>query len=176
MKKKVLMVIWIVIAVILIGTLIFFRGHLENIAKDFNIGERTTENNEKSIDFTLTDLSGTNISLSDFKGKKVFLNFWATWCGPCIQEMPYINEISKEYKDIEIVTVNLSEPKNIVEKFIQNNNYEFRVLLDLEGEVGDKYKAYSIPTSILINEEGYIIDTHIGSMQKEQLINFMQLD
>jgi thiol-disulfide isomerase/thioredoxin len=175
MKKNILIIIGLVIAVILIGSLIFLRDHLEKITKEFNTGNSTNAT-KKSTNFTLADLSGTNIALSDFKGKKVFLNFWATWCGPCIQEMPYINEIYKEDKNIEIVTVNLSEPKNIVEKFIQNNNYEFRVLLDIEGEVGDKYQAYSIPTSVLINEEGDIIDTHIGSMTKEQLINFMQVD
>jgi len=133
------------------------------------------ENKEKAIDFTLMSLAGDEISLSDFKGEKVFLHFWGPNCPPCISELEYINEIYKENPYIVILTIPAERNKSVVEKYVSENGYEFIVLVDLEIRVKEEYKASKMPTSILIDEKGYITDIHEGAMSKDELIEFMGL-
>ncbi len=117
------------------------------------------------FDFTLKDLEGINRSLSSYKGKFVFLNFWATWCGPCRKEMPSMQRLYDTYKDsgLEIIAVNLQESNNIVKSFIDELNLDFTVLLDKTGEVGAIYGAANIPTTYLIDRDGNIFAQVVGS-------------
>lgn len=122
-------------------------------------------------DFKLTDLNGNEVSLSQFKGKKVFLNFWATWCPPCKAEMPDIEIVYNETKDSDLVilAVNIGEKRDTVKSFIDKNKYHFTVLLDSTSAIANTYKIDSIPTSFFIDQDGNIISTHIGSMDKTQM-------
>jgi peroxiredoxin len=124
-----------------------------------------------AIDFKLKDLDGNEVSLSQFKGKRVFLNFWATWCGPCIKEMPEIENVFNETKDSDIVilTVNFGESHNTVKTFMDKNNYHFKVLLDSEENVAAKYNIASIPTSYFIDKDGTIVSMQSGPMNKLQM-------
>jgi Peroxiredoxin len=134
---------------------------------------KATPNNikTKAIDFKLKDLNGNELSLSDLKGKKVFLNFWATWCPPCKAEMPEIEKLYQETKDSDlvIVAVEIGEPLDTVKPFIENNKYNFKVLLDLDQSVATKYNISSIPTSYFIDTDGNIVSKHIGGMNIEQM-------
>ncbi|MFW2488075.1 TlpA family protein disulfide reductase [Clostridium chromiireducens] len=125
----------------------------------------------KAIDFKLKDLSGNELSLSDLKGKKVFLNFWATWCPPCKAEMPEIEKLYQETKDSDlvIIAVEIGEPLDTVKPFIENNKYNFKVLLDPDQSVATKYSISSIPTSYFIDEEGNIVSKHVGGMNIDQM-------
>jgi thiol-disulfide isomerase/thioredoxin len=98
-----------------------------------NIGE-----NEKALDFSLKDLKGKNYKLSDFKGKVILLNFWATWCPPCRYEMPLLDKLYKEYKKMgfEVVAVSLDSNPNNVTEYLKNNSVSFTILYDKEGKVG----------------------------------------
>ncbi|MBM7869138.1 thiol-disulfide isomerase/thioredoxin [Clostridium pascui] len=129
----------------------------------------------KAMDFKLKDLTGKEVSLSDYKGKKVFLNFWATWCSPCKAEMPEMEKLYQETKnsDLVILAVNLDEEKDTVQKFINSNKYNFPVLLDTGNIVAGKYEVVSIPTSFFIDEEGNIVDKHIGAMTIEDMKNYI---
>jgi len=120
----------------------------------------------KAIDFKLKDLTGKEMSLSDLKGKKVFLNFWATWCPPCKEEMPEIQKLYEETKnsDVVIVAVEIGEPLSTVKSFIDSNKYTFKVLLDSDQSVSSKYNIASIPTSYFIDVDGNIISKKIGGM------------
>lgn len=133
-----------------------------------------------AIDFTLEDLDGNKVSLSDYKGKKnVFVNFWATWCPPCRQEMPEIEKIYQEYKnkDLVILAVDIGEDKNTVSKFINENKYNFKVLLDSDGSVAKAYNTTSIPVSYFIDKNGNIKAKRIGAMTEEQMKSYVkQLD
>lgn len=115
--------------------------------------------------FQLTDIDGQSISLSDFKGKTVLLNFWATWCGPCRSEMPYIQEVYDERSEpgLVILAVNIGESLTKVEEFIQDYNLTFPVLLDREGNVAEKYNIRAIPTTYLVDGDGIIKDIKIGA-------------
>ncbi|WP_186430090.1 redoxin domain-containing protein [Clostridium sp. BSD9I1] len=129
----------------------------------------------KAMDFKLKDLTGKEVSLSDYKGKKVFLNFWATWCPPCKAEMPEMEMLYQETKnsDLVILAVNLDEEKDTVQKFINSNKYNFPVLLDTGNIVASQYEVVSIPTSFFIDKEGNIVDKHIGAMTIEDMKDYI---
>lgn len=129
----------------------------------------------KATDFKLKDLSGKEVSLSDYKGKKIFLNFWASWCPPCKAEMPEMEKLYQETKDSDLVilAVNIGEDKDTVQKFIKNNNYNFPVLLDIDNAAAIKYQIVSIPTSFFIDKEGNIVGKHIGSMTIDDMKSYI---
>ncbi|WP_139905776.1 TlpA disulfide reductase family protein [Clostridium thermarum] len=131
----------------------------------------------KAPDFTLTDTQGNKVTLSDLKGKKVYLNFWATWCPPCRKEMPDIEKLYQETKDSDLVilAVNLGEDKDTVTAFADKNNYNFRILLDSAETVAIDYQIRSIPTSYFIDEEGYVRAGKIGLMTLEEMKQYVEL-
>lgn len=119
-------------------------------------------------DFTLKDLEGNQVSLSDFRGKTVFINFWATWCGPCRAEMPEIESIHQEYKDQDVVVIgiDLFEPEDAVRQYTQEGGYSWIFVIDTTGEVTANYEVTAIPTSFFIDSDGIIQAMNIGSMSK----------
>lgn len=135
----------------------------------------------KAPDFTLVDQYGSGHKLSDYKGKVVFLNFWATWCPPCRNEMPEIEELYKEYKNIDVVILAVAAPnigtegsKEDIISFLSKNGYTFPVVFDNTGEVMDKYRIEAFPTTFVINRDGTIDKYVQGAMNKstmESIIN-----
>lgn len=129
---------------------------------------------DKATEFTLNDLSGNKVSLSDYKGKKVLLNFWASWCPPCKLEMPLIQKFSaQENSGYTILTVNLGESKDVVEKFLKNNGYTFHTIIDESQEVSDIYMIANIPTSFFIDENGIIRNVHVGVLDEGEAKAFL---
>ena len=116
-------------------------------------------------DFQLSNLEGQPISLSDFRGKPVLLNFWATWCGPCVFEMPFIQGIFEESSDtgLVILAVNIGETPSTVRDFIQAGNFSFPVLLDTSQDVALEYNVRGIPTTFLIDKNGIIQVIKVGA-------------
>lgn len=135
-----------------------------------------------ALDFSLKNLDGKEVKLSDYKGKVVVLDFWATWCGPCKASFPKMQEMVEKYKgkDVQFLFVNTWEKgeeeevyKN-VSKFITDKKYTFNVVLDKKAEVVSNYKIQGIPTRIVIDKEGKILvsdnsDSDIASIIDEQL-------
>ncbi|MGO9309249.1 MAG: TlpA disulfide reductase family protein [Spirochaetia bacterium] len=118
-----------------------------------------------SEDFSLESLNGGKVSLSSFKGKVVLLSFWATWCGPCKQEMPAMQTLYKKLKDkgFEVVAVDMMEDKATVAQFVKSAGYTFPVLLDSTGEVGGGvYEARAIPTNYVVDKGGLLVGRKIG--------------
>jgi peroxiredoxin len=123
----------------------------------------------KAPDFTLNTLDGTQTSLKDYRGKKIILNFWATWCPPCREEMPEMQKFYNDYKNknVEILAVNLEYSETKPEKikdFVHEYGLSFLIPLDEKNTIGKQYRAVSIPTSYFIDEEGLIQKIHIGPM------------
>ena len=133
----------------------------------------------KGIDFTLTNLKGQKVKLSDYKGKVLVLDFWATWCAPCRVSFPKMQKLVNKYKNdnIEFFFINTwerNEPNQImknVSKFLKDKNYSFNVLFDYEDEVAAKYKIKGIPAKIVIDKNGSILLINSSDDNLEALID-----
>lgn len=160
----------------------------KNIEKTVEIGENnegeTGEDEEvkegifvgdKAYDFTLLDREGNEISLSSLKGKVVFLNFWASWCGPCKAEKPHMQKVHEEYKDEEVVilAVNVTavERNGIedVNTYLDKNKFTFPVLYDQDGSVATQYRVRAFPTTYILNKEGIIVQRIEGALSDERM-------
>lgn len=115
-------------------------------------------------DFTLKDLNGNTVRLRDLKGKVVFLNFWATWCPPCRLEMPTMEELHKEFSDqgLVILATNFRESPDEVRSFLKQHSLTFTTLLDEQERAFGLYRAWSLPTTYLINKNSEIVGKVIG--------------
>lgn len=151
------------------------ENKIENIQDKNDIDE---ENNIYPIDFTLYDQYANKHTLSDYKGKTVFLNFWATWCPPCREEMPYINELYEEYKNNQddVVILGVAFPnmgregtEEDIKVFLVNNNYKFPVVFDEGGTMVIEYGINAFPSTFIINKDGYIDKYIPGAMDKETM-------
>ncbi|WP_077211241.1 redoxin domain-containing protein [Bacillus dakarensis] len=125
-------------------------------------------------DFELTTLEGETVRLSDYQGKKVILNFWATWCPPCKAEMPHMQNFYEENKDkgIEILAVNLTNMDNgseAIESFVKDYGLTFPIPLDQDGEIGAAYQAFTIPTSYILDTKGIITKKIVGPMDENMM-------
>lgn len=135
-----------------------------------------TESTGAAPDFALTDLDGNKVSLSDFRGQYVYLNFWASWCSPCKSEMPDIEKMHKEFKEegLVVLAVDMGEGRAAVEEFIGSNGYTFRVLLDPDQSAAEKYGVTAIPASYFIDRDGNIAEKRVGALSEEQMRTIIQ--
>lgn len=121
-------------------------------------------------DFTLENLRGEKVSLSDFQGKFVLLNFWAIWCPPCREEMPDINKFYKENKDqIVVLGVELGSKKLDVQKFINKGQYVYPILLDPDEKIGHQYRITAVPTTFILDRNGRILYVVKGAITYDTL-------
>jgi len=119
----------------------------------------------EAVDFTLGDLAGEEVSLSDFRGKWVLLTFWATWCGPCLSEMPSLQRFSEEFADEGFVVLAVavgSQPQE-VQRTVQRHQLDFPVLIDSGDKVATRYRAWSVPLTYLVNPAGQLVGVVRGA-------------
>ena len=116
------------------------------------------------VDLSLEDLSGRTWRLSDLKGKVIFINFWASWCGACVLEMPAMQGLHEHLKDRDFVmlAVDLQEPPGQVKRFLDIYKLTFTALLDKDGEVSRSFGIRSIPTTFIIDKDGAMIGKALG--------------
>ena len=124
----------------------------------------------KAPSFTLKDLGGQNISLDQFKGEVVYVDFWATWCPPCRKSFPWMEQMHKRYKDLglKIVAISLDGKRGVIDKFLKDNPVSFMILQDPNGKIADAYKLKGMPSSYLIDRKGNIRITHAGFRDKDK--------
>jgi cytochrome c biogenesis protein CcmG, thiol:disulfide interchange protein DsbE len=118
-----------------------------------------------AANFHLKDLKGNSITLKDLRGKVVFLNVWATWCGPCREEMPSIEKLYTDFRkdpDFVVLAVSQDTDGKLVAPYVQKNGFDFTVLLDPENEVGEMYGVDGIPETFIIGRDGRIVAHHVG--------------
>ncbi|MDP2932391.1 MAG: TlpA disulfide reductase family protein [Chloroflexota bacterium] len=122
-------------------------------------------------DFTLLDLEGNRVTLSDFRGKVVFINFWASWCPPCRAEMPDIEAVYQKYKDkgVVVIGIDIMEPEDVVRQFVRQGGYSWTFVLDSTGEIARDYRIAAIPTSFFLDKDGIIKTTYIGAMTQRAM-------
>ena len=118
-------------------------------------------------DFQLEDLDGNSVALNDFYGKPILLNFWATWCNPCREEIPLLQTIYGDSRwqdeDLVILAVDIGEKKTTVKDFVEQYGISFTVLLDAEREVSMQYFVRGVPTTYFIDRKGVIQSVTIGA-------------
>ena len=123
-------------------------------------------------DFSLVDMNGKQHSLADYKGKVVLINFWATWCPPCVKEMPSMQRLQDKFSDqpFETLAVNMGEDKATIQAFLDSEQMKktplsFSILLDSDGAVLKSWKIFAFPTTFLIDKEGNITHGLFGGLE-----------
>jgi len=130
-----------------------------------NTQSQDLNQNKLAPDFLLKDLNGNLVALSNFRGKPVFFNYWASWCPACIQEMPLIQSTYNDWtrKGLVLLTVNSGEDAATVQGFMKKNNYTMPALLDTQSVVGTEYNIYYIPVSVFIDKNGILKSRVVGA-------------
>ena len=120
--------------------------------------------NQPAPDFTLKSLAGKNLKLSEMAGNVVLINFWASWCGPCREEMPLLNALHNKYEALgfTVVGVNVEEDVNGAKSFLQNFPVDFSVLLDNSNQVSKQYQVIAMPTTVVVDRDGNMRYLHKG--------------
>ncbi|HSP20749.1 MAG TPA: TlpA disulfide reductase family protein [Planococcus sp. (in: firmicutes)] len=191
MSKK---LIGLTLVALLIGVAIagVVKDNIENTTEFDNISlgsdveflatEQGLAKGEMAPDFELETLDGKTVKLSDYKGKKVILNFWATWCPPCRAEMPHMQAYYEDQAasdNVEILAVNLTKEDHGLEKiktFKEEYGLSFPIPMDENGEIGSLYQAVTIPTSYILDTQGRVQTKFVGPMDEatiEQIISTM---
>jgi peroxiredoxin len=121
-------------------------------------------------DFLLESVDGGEARLSDFRGRPVVLNFWATWCRPCRQEMPLLVDAAAEHGSagLVVIALNLQEGKALIEPFAEDYGIDFPLLVDRDGEVGDGYRLLGLPTTLFIDADGVIQSIYAGPLEDQE--------
>ena len=187
-RKKALLVILLVFVVTLVVATVLYRQLGQTVAPDqlevqtppttqeVEETEAQTEPEKmKAPDFTVYDAEGNEVHLTDFVGKPIVLNFWASWCGPCKMEMPDFNEKYLELgEEVQFLMINMTDGSRetvaIASEFIKESGYSFPVFYDTKMDAANTYGAYSLPMTFFIDAEGYPVARATGAIDAETLM------
>lgn len=181
MNKKLKWIIAVVLAVLLMVGVYFLYGYLtKEYDADDNVSSSASDVTlYDAPDFVVYDVNGNEVKLSDYFGKPIVLNFWATWCYYCTEEMPHFNEVSKENDDVVFLMVNVTdgvkETVNKAKSYIDEKGYEFTVLYDTTLNASRSYGVSSLPLTFFINKDGKLVTYARGSLNKEVLLKIIEM-
>jgi len=183
MKQNIIIVILCVVLIALIAVAAVFYNMLSEdyVQSDIKPPETTdsAEVADKATDFTMKDGDGNDVKLSDFFGKPIVINFWATWCPPCKSELPAFESAYKNYGDeVQFIMLNQTDggrdTVDVVKQFVSDNGYTFPVYYDTTFSGTYAYSAFSIPMTVLVNADGVVTDTHVGAMSEATLVSYIE--
>jgi peroxiredoxin len=132
------------------------------------------ENGSLANDFALENLNAEQVRLSDLRGKVVVVNFWATWCIPCVEEMPSFQEFQNQYPDFVMLGIDQEEGLEQVRTFLEGKGIDYQILLDYNAKVAGSYKVFMLPTTFFIDQEGMIRFRHYGTMTPDQMAYYLR--
>lgn len=190
MRKNDNKIIWVLLLVLVLFAGYSYYNHNKLSGTDQEAQQKASPDTASSSpkaakgklapEITLNDLNGQTVKLSDYRGKVVILNFWASWCPPCKSEMPELDKASREFAigtDAVLLTVNLTdgsrETVDKARKYITDNKYSMSVLLDTQGRAANAYSITSIPTTYVIDKQGIIINSIVGPTTKNALNDYV---
>lgn len=178
MKQKTFLIVLLAGGLLIGGAAAGYRILSANYTPD---GTSSAQKQETvtAPDFVVQNQSGESVKLSDYFGKPIVLNFWATWCGPCKSELPAFDAAYHSYGDrAEFLFVNLTdgqrETVEVVEEFLAANDYTFPVYYDTMTSAANAYSVYGVPVTYFIGSDGTIQDTFMGAMPADQLEGYLQ--
>lgn len=164
-------IIWKIHILYLIFSLLFFINPLLFLSYGCKGYEGHTVANigDPASEFELTDLNGRLVNLKNYKGKKVILNFWATWCPPCVKEMPLLQEAynKEKNKGVEFIGINYNESYERINKFISDHRITFTILIDNDLKISMDYGVIGLPLTFFIDQNGIIKERYKGELTKE---------
>ncbi len=151
-----------------------FSIFLVNTIWAFSVDSRTNQLNKSVVtaslnenyapNFSATDMQGRTFELTDLRGKVVMLNFWATWCGWCMKDLPVMERLNKQYKQQGLVVLGINtEDRETAQYFLQKTRYTFRNVVDEDGAIGDLFGIEALPTVIIIGKDGRIVSEIVGA-------------
>lgn len=170
-KKKKRVIVRSVILAIMISAIGYTLYNNAN-ADDVNL----LRVGDQAPDFSLVDLDGNSHKLSDYEGEGVFLNFWGTWCKPCVKEMPAMDRQYEEYSEqgVQILAVNIAQSEFEVKSFAKQYGLDFPIVIDKNKSVMAAYNIRPLPTTVLVNPEGKIERIVTGEMSEEDIAGYME--
>lgn len=178
-NKRTFLIIVLVFVLLIGGAAVLYRQLGQSMeaeqlsAQQEGTAESEGETKAKAPDFTVYDVNGNEVHLSDYTGKPIVLNFWASWCGPCQMEMPDFHEKYLELDgEVHFLMVNMTTGRETMESataFIEKNEYSFPVFYDTDSDAAMTYGAYSLPTTFFIDEDGYAVAQATGAIDAETL-------
>ena len=178
-KKLIIAVLglWLTIlfgAVIIV--VLVLNGYISLGAPDLPVNPSLAkfENGSLANDFTLENLKGEQMRLSDLRGQVVVVNFWATWCIPCLEEMPSFQEFKNQYPDFVMIGIDQEEDADLVRTFLEGRGIDYQILLDYNGKVSGSYKVFMLPTTFFIDQDGMIRFRHYGIMTPDQMAYYLR--
>jgi thiol-disulfide isomerase/thioredoxin len=124
-------------------------------------------------DFSLDTLDGRRVSLAGWKGRPVLINFWATWCPPCREEMPLLEQVAKRYPNLVVAGVNAGESQDLVAPFVDEFGITFPILLDSAEDVTNRYFVHSFPATFFVDADGVLRAQHIGLLTEDVLSRYL---
>lgn len=179
MNKAIKIILGLVLLVLVIGGAykaynLLSDSYYNNSIPSSTEGSDQKDNLETATDFTVTDGQGNDVSLSDFFGQPIVLNFWASWCPPCKAEFPEFQKVFTETKEeVQFLMINMTdgqrETVDTASAFIQENQYTFPVYYDTTQEAAYNYGIRSIPTTLFIDKDGYIVSAYQGRISESTL-------
>ncbi len=182
MNKNLIWIIGTVVAVALfIGAFVLYNNlsdsyspdNLETVESQEADTSASTDDSDKNKapDFTVYTADGEACNLSDYFGRPIVMNFWASWCSPCKAEMPHFEEAYKEHTDVTFLMVNMTSGDNRedAEALIKKEGYTFPILFDTDGDAAMTYGATSLPMTLFIDENGRFVTYAVGMLDKATL-------
>jgi peroxiredoxin len=181
-----LMALGIAAVLLLFGSSLFGTGQNDTLsfaqipAENGSVGNPNTAVNpptvgDTAVNFTLTDLNNTPITLTQFQGQPIILNFWATWCAPCRIEMPELQAAYEAHQDdgLVILALDYDETPEQVRAFFDEMDLTFTPVIDENGAVARQYGVFNFPTTFFINRAGQVTAVHHGPMTQSQINNYL---
>ena len=177
-KYRNLIILAVLLVVVISGSVFAYNKLADKVENETSSPQTQQAQSNTAQNFTVYDGDDNEIELSGNIGKPIVVNFWATWCPPCKQELPHFNTLYQEMgNEVTFMMVDLTdgnrETVDGVKDFVQENGYTFPVYYDSDTSAAYAYNVSSIPMTLFIDENGYLVDYHIGAMDEETLRDYI---